>query len=784
MRKWILGAIGALLLVGTGGAEAQNITNRNPTSPFVLDQRTNPNVICIPRDNSSGLCNGNAAPNVFATWDGTTLNFGLGVAQNALILAEQTRAMAAEGTLGTNLTNEINRATAAEALAFPAASAGTAASRNVGTVLGTVADGSVDPIARSAVQPGASVDTNTVTGPGGLARAASSREADRVGPSIKEFGSETTCSGTGDDTAAFNNAAAFYGPKGGAFVYVAPGAACNISATFVNSWNNLVFGNLAGGATGHDVGGSGVGNANWTMRWTGAAGGTIARVAPATGATKQALTGSGFMGAGFICNSSAGIGLQIQSVRNGKFESLYEQECTVSGYDVGTVNFLGEAPDTQGNLFKDWNGRQISNAAPILTLRGAQLVDGNGNLTGGIANPSMDTFMELRGQHKNGPGLLCLDADNVLFLRSTFYLVSGGTGYAADLSSSVTGSCRDNQFMGFSGTGGILARGGSTATVGGTITAGDVVSLTFTGTALSTSPQTVSRTVVGGDTISTIGTALVTAINGNGVLSAAGITATLNTQAFIVPIYFAGQKGQTVTVTSSVTGGGTTTETATISPADGGMVGSPTGQNQVFGPDATNNDPLPLVTPGAQLFNIRTTGQVGGLAATAPAFAENNTNALVAQKLAANNNGLSGVFFNSNNGGPMWASPTSRCILAMSNSGSMRINRASNCPTFDLSGLGLQIAPRVVTASPVTMTSSDTVLVVRKTTGSATAITLPTPNGAGQVITIKDGKGDAATNPITVTPSSGTIDGAANVAINTAYGVVRLFYDGTTWTVL
>jgi hypothetical protein len=115
MRKWILGTLGALLLIGTSGAEAQNITNRNPTSPFVLDQRTNPNVICIPRDNSSGLCNGNAAPNVFATWDGTTLNFGLGVAQNALILAEQNRATAAEAANANSITNETTRAIGVEA---------------------------------------------------------------------------------------------------------------------------------------------------------------------------------------------------------------------------------------------------------------------------------------------------------------------------------------------------------------------------------------------------------------------------------------------------------------------------------------------------------------------------------------------------------------------------------------------------------------------------------------------------------------------------------------------
>ncbi len=41
--------------------------------------------------------------------------------------------------------------------------------------------------------------------------------------------------------------------------------------------------------------------------------------------------------------------------------------------------------------------------------------------------------------------------------------------------------------------------------------------------------------------------------------------------------------------------------------------------------------------------------------------------------------------------------------------------------------------------------------------------------------------GGAATNNITVTPQTGTIDGAANVVINTNYGSVRTYSDGTNW---
>lgn len=49
---------------------------------------------------------------------------------------------------------------------------------------------------------------------------------------------------------------------------------------------------------------------------------------------------------------------------------------------------------------------------------------------------------------------------------------------------------------------------------------------------------------------------------------------------------------------------------------------------------------------------------------------------------------------------------------------------------------------------------------------------------------IKDGKGDANSNPITVRSStSQTIDGAATTVINTAYGFARLVFNGSQWNV-
>lgn len=86
---------------------------------------------------------------------------------------------------------------------------------------------------------------------------------------------------------------------------------------------------------------------------------------------------------------------------------------------------------------------------------------------------------------------------------------------------------------------------------------------------------------------------------------------------------------------------------------------------------------------------------------------------------------------------------------------------------------------RLVTAAGgVTVGSTDNVVVIRKTTGAATAVTLSQPSGAQHII-IKDGKGDANTNNITITPTSSTIDGAGTLVINTAYGKAELVYEPT-----
>jgi len=74
---------------------------------------------------------------------------------------------------------------------------------------------------------------------------------------------------------------------------------------------------------------------------------------------------------------------------------------------------------------------------------------------------------------------------------------------------------------------------------------------------------------------------------------------------------------------------------------------------------------------------------------------------------------------------------------------------------------------------------------INKTVGAATQVTLPPSPAVGEYVTVKDGKGDAATNNITVIgASSATIDGQSSYVIQANYGAVMLRWNGTEWKVL
>jgi len=91
------------------------------------------------------------------------------------------------------------------------------------------------------------------------------------------------------------------------------------------------------------------------------------------------------------------------------------------------------------------------------------------------------------------------------------------------------------------------------------------------------------------------------------------------------------------------------------------------------------------------------------------------------------------------------------------------------------------VGTRVVTAAgAVTVATTDDIVIINKTVGAATVANLPA-GVTGRRFTIKDGKGDAAANNITITPAAGTIDGAATLIINTNFGRATVAYNGTQW---
>jgi hypothetical protein len=96
----------------------------------------------------------------------------------------------------------------------------------------------------------------------------------------------------------------------------------------------------------------------------------------------------------------------------------------------------------------------------------------------------------------------------------------------------------------------------------------------------------------------------------------------------------------------------------------------------------------------------------------------------------------------------------------------------------------LRVATRVITAAGAVTVSgtADYFICVNKTVGAATTVNLPPTPATGLTYMIKDCKGDAATNAITVTPAAGNIDGSGTYVLSNNYGSVALTYNGTSWS--
>lgn len=106
----------------------------------------------------------------------------------------------------------------------------------------------------------------------------------------------------------------------------------------------------------------------------------------------------------------------------------------------------------------------------------------------------------------------------------------------------------------------------------------------------------------------------------------------------------------------------------------------------------------------------------------------------------------------------------------------------TNCT---INGLLYAVSLRVFTASGDTsIITTDNVVIINKITGGATIATLPASPATNQYVVIKDGKGDANTNNITISGNGKDIDGGSSYVIGSSYGALTIIWNGTQWNII
>src|SRR5690242_3752218 len=101
---------------------------------------------------------------------------------------------------------------------------------------------------------------------------------------------------------------------------------------------------------------------------------------------------------------------------------------------------------------------------------------------------------------------------------------------------------------------------------------------------------------------------------------------------------------------------------------------------------------------------------------------------------------------------------------------------------IELTGVIVQKA-----AGNVSMGNSG-ICVVKKTSGQATTVTLTARATRGMIAIVKDGKGDAASNNITIQPDSTTnnttIDGGSTFVLSVNYAAALFLHNGSEWNMI
>ena len=96
---------------------------------------------------------------------------------------------------------------------------------------------------------------------------------------------------------------------------------------------------------------------------------------------------------------------------------------------------------------------------------------------------------------------------------------------------------------------------------------------------------------------------------------------------------------------------------------------------------------------------------------------------------------------------------------------------------------GMRHTVRSISGATTLDTTTTDYIVLANSSSAGFTITLPAAT-SGRKLIIKDSGGSAQTNNITISPASGTIDGASTFVLNNNYQSVDLVSDGTNWFVV
>ena len=258
--------------------------------------------------------------------------------------------------------------------------------------------------------------------------------------------------GVTDDAPAINAAIATLADQGGGVIQLPQGTIAIASTIAVTTSNILIRG--WGGDQRHDVGSQHTAAAT-RLKWTGSAGGTMVSFISPTGASAQKMRGGGLRSLTLDANSSAAKCLDIQSWNSAEFKDLFMYEPTSTAINVNVVATLGEARDSQENVFDRIWITALGGSAEAITMDTATVG----------ANPSYNRFYGFVIQINDGTGLALYNCDNNFF--HDFRIFVTGAGNAVEFHGSNSNAnyvARDNVLEHFTTTSSIIARGTSTYT--------------------------------------------------------------------------------------------------------------------------------------------------------------------------------------------------------------------------------------------------------------------------------------------------------------------------------